>query len=245
MLSGQFFYVVHVQDNTTMDKALYRASALAQLARTARTFFWGPERSGGVQRIGQDVALGSTHFKLLINDDIDQVAGVRGGGNCALYAVFLGYLAIWPNQTQFQRFRQFVRQVLGLVETMPDNDWQKEVAIFDLQQVLANKANIINTIEYLYPIMANLLDCKIQLKHVNDNEKRELSTDSFNESGTRSMYLTTNNAHVSLYLQNIPPAENYGWHEMFNHMWTVPPHPLIKTFTPVLSTSATWESPFQ
>ena len=184
-------------------------------------------------------AQGLTHFKLfLIEDSVLKKEGVREGGNCFLYAVFLGYLAVWPTETEFETFDKFVRALLDSVKTT--SDWRKQKAEEYLEGVLLNDANIIMykfVPQYLYGIMATLLKCTIQLKRVNDVVGK-VTPHSFNEEGEKSIYLTTNKAHVSLYLQSIPAAAT--WHAAFHHMWTDPPQfEMQPPFRPVLS-NETW-----
>lgn len=170
------------------------------------------------------------------NDGIPP-SGIRGNGNCSFNAVFLGYLAAYGEDAVFVSFQEFLHFLLKNVRQRP-KDWITDYMEHEIQAALENKLETSQMIEHHYEIMAVLLEITIKVKVIGNNGNT--SETIFNPTAPRNVYISTNGAHIDLYLRELP--QTLIWKDAFHKMWTDPQHPKIKKgdFVPDLSQKEIW-----
>lgn len=167
------------------------------------------------------------HFQLLLPQISSDTSGIRGGGNCSIYAFYMGLLAHYGDQLRDLTFDNVIET---LIESIEQNDKYKDDGEFsflkkeimeELHRMKQNTLNIAQFVDLYYDFLAHLFEIEIRLKDATTG-----TTTHYFKNGERTIYISTNNAHFNLYLTELPTSPR--WTREFNTMWTTPRHPLVR-----------------
>lgn len=148
-----------------------------------------------------------------------ELPGVRGNGNCSLYAFWLGLFS-YDNYAQRYRDMTF-NDLFGILERaiLEDPDMQaggifetqeyKEPMIAELHQMQTNSANHSQYAEFYYKYLVKHFRINVYLKTKNIGEVHSLYTlhkqeCEHQETTTKTIYISNDQNHYELYLREIP-----------------------------------------
>ena len=216
---------------------------------------------------------GSKHFKLCIvshampagKTDGIVPSGIRGDGACSFYAVFLGYIDAYGDAATISDFEDFMTRLqTGLDEWSPTGfdasdkgsletlNMQKDEMRREIREALDGTLSSSNHLALFYDLMAKSLNITIRLKVTRRNSENPegppetISRLRYNPNAVHTVFLSTNDGHVNLYLSQRPFSPLFL--STFHRMWTEPAHPKLtepsvlgaELFKPELSFKENW-----